>query len=54
MQEFVEQEYKPFPVSIHDDMLDGLARLIEPDYPLIWPDLVEYDEAIEPPVFEDS
>ena len=54
VQEFVEQEYKPFPVSIHDDMLDGLARLIEPDYPLIWPDLVEYDESIEPPVFEDS
>lgn len=54
VQEFVEQEFKPFPVSIHDDMLDGLARLIEPDHPLIWPDLVEYDESIEPPVFEDS
>jgi len=35
---FVQQEYKPFPVSLHDDMLDGLARIAEPDLPLTWPD----------------
>lgn len=34
---FIEEEYKSFPVSHHDDMLDALARLLEPDFPLIWP-----------------
>lgn len=38
MQDFVEEEYVAFPVSIHDDMLDALARLFEPELPLIWPD----------------
>lgn len=27
---FIEEEYMPFPVSVHDDMLDALARLAEP------------------------
>lgn len=34
---FVEEEYMSFPVPVHDDMLDSLARLLEPDLPLIWP-----------------
>jgi predicted phage terminase large subunit-like protein len=34
---FIQQEYKPFPVSLHDDMLDALARIAEPDLPLTWP-----------------
>lgn len=34
---FVEEEYMAFPVPIHDDMLDSLARLAEPDLPLVWP-----------------
>lgn len=34
---FIEQEYKAFPVPIHDDMLDALARIEEPDFPLVWP-----------------
>lgn len=34
---FVEEEYMAFPVPIHDDMLDSLARLAEPDLPLTWP-----------------
>lgn len=38
VNDFVEQEYKAFPVSAHDDMLDALARLLEPDYPLKWPE----------------
>ena len=37
VNEFVEQEYKAFPVSAHDDMMDALARLLEPDFPLVWP-----------------
>ena len=34
---FVEEEYMAFPVGLHDDMLDALARICEPDLKLIWP-----------------
>jgi len=34
---FVEEEYYPFPVGLHDDMLDALARIAEPELKLIWP-----------------
>lgn len=34
---FVEEEYMAFPVGLHDDMLDALARICEPDLTLIWP-----------------
>ena len=27
----VEEEYVAFPVSRHDDMLDALARIVDPD-----------------------
>lgn len=37
VQVFIAEEYKAFPVSIHDDMLDSLARIAEPDIPLQWP-----------------
>lgn len=54
IQEFVQQEYKPFPVPIHDDMLDALARICEPDLPLIWPEEMQYDTAdLEPPTYAD-
>lgn len=36
VQDFIEQEYKPFPVGIHDDMFDAISR-IEDMQPLIWP-----------------
>ena len=38
---FVEEEYKPFPVMRHDDMLDDLARLEDEDFKklLAWPQL---------------
>jgi phage terminase large subunit-like protein len=48
IQVFIEQEYKPFPVCIHDDMFDGLARLIEPDHPLVWPESLDLSEVFEP------
>lgn len=35
---FVQHEYKAFPVALHDDMLDGLARIAEPDLDLSWPE----------------
>ena len=34
---FVEEEYMAFPVGMHDDMLDALARMEEPDLSLQWP-----------------
>lgn len=55
IQDFIEQEYKAFPVPVHDDMLDALARIAEPDLPLIWPESVSYSDAeLEPPIYEDS
>lgn len=45
IQLFIDDEYKVFPVSVHDDMLDGLARILEPEmnvqFPMFGPD--EYD-----------
>lgn len=44
---FIQQEYKAFPVAVHDDMLDSLARIAEPDLRLSWPkasdDIRKYD-----------
>jgi phage terminase large subunit-like protein len=37
VHDFVEEEFYPFPVGLHDDMLDSLARICEPDLKLIWP-----------------
>lgn len=37
VSDFIEQEFLAFPVAVHDDMLDGLARIEEPDLDLIWP-----------------
>lgn len=35
---FIEEEYMAFPVGLHDDMLDALARICEPDLKLVWPE----------------
>lgn len=42
---FIQEEYKAFPVGLHDDMLDGLARIAEPEpeFALKWPN----EEAID-------
>lgn len=37
VRSFIEEEYMAFPVGLHDDMLDALARICEPDEKLIWP-----------------
>lgn len=34
---FINQELLAFPVGVHDDMLDALARIAEPDMALVWP-----------------
>jgi hypothetical protein len=43
---FVEEEYKPFPVGGHDDMLDSLARILDDEMPADWP--MEYVEEERP------
>ncbi len=40
VQDFIEEEFVAFPVSAHDDMLDAMARILEPDLPLVWPQYV--------------
>jgi phage terminase large subunit-like protein len=37
VNDFIEDEFCAFPVGIHDDMLDALARMEEPDLKLVWP-----------------
>ena len=37
VQAFIEEEYLPFPMSGHKDMLDSLSRIAEPDISLVWP-----------------
>lgn len=45
---FIEEEYVSFPVSIHDDMLDALARLCDEALCAIWPMLEETEEDLKP------
>jgi predicted phage terminase large subunit-like protein len=44
---FIEEEYMAFPVGLHDDMLDALSRIAEPELKLIWPQ--EAKPYVEPP-----
>ena len=37
VKSFIEEEYAAFPVGLHDDMLDALARIAEPELSLVWP-----------------
>jgi hypothetical protein len=41
VQAFIEEEYKAFPVGLHDDMLDALSRMLDPEMTVIWPKYVE-------------
>lgn len=45
---FVEEEYYPFPTSLHKDLMDSLSRIAEPDMKLIWPKEIKA-EYIPPP-----
>lgn len=37
IQAFIEEEFKPFPVALHDDMLDAASRLMDEDMQILWP-----------------
>jgi phage terminase large subunit-like protein len=34
---FINDEYKPFPVALHDDMFDMISRICDADMNVIWP-----------------
>lgn len=38
VQSFVDEEYKSFPVGLHDDMLDSAARILDEALRAVWPD----------------
>ena len=39
---FVEQEYKPFPVAVHDDMFDAISRICDAELMTAWPQPQEH------------
>ena len=41
VRDFVDQEYTSFPVSHHDDMMDCLARITDPDLGATFPKIVK-------------
>ena len=47
---FIEEEYFPFPVALHKDMLDSLSRIAEPDLTLVFP--MEAKPKKEPPPYQ--
>jgi phage terminase large subunit-like protein len=47
VQTFINEEYIPFPVATHDDMLDALARFLDPlphEFPMPYADNDEDEE----------
>jgi phage terminase large subunit-like protein len=56
VRDFVEEEYAAFPVAEHDDMLDMLARLLEPNLQLAWPrqrEETSVEQVVEPISLDD-
>jgi phage terminase large subunit-like protein len=37
VQSFLNEEYRPFPVGLHDDFFDMLSRICDPEMAVIWP-----------------
>lgn len=40
VQDFIHQEFLSFPVSQHDDMLDCMARILDPKLNVMWPKII--------------
>lgn len=47
-QSFINEEYLNFPVSLHDDMLDSLARITDEEMQLKWPKFIEKEDRYAP------
>jgi hypothetical protein len=39
IQQLIDDEYNPFPVSVHDDMLDAMARITDHDLHAVFPEI---------------
>ena len=52
VRSFVEEEYAAFPVGVHDDMLDSMSRICEPDLKLIWPKEQKPEYVPPPPQYD--
>lgn len=37
VESFIREEYNAFPVGLHDDFFDALARICDPDLGVVWP-----------------
>jgi predicted phage terminase large subunit-like protein len=37
VQAFIEEEYKPFPVPVHDDLFDAISRILDDAMAVAWP-----------------
>ena len=48
-QVFINEEYLSFPFSKHDDMLDSLARITDPNVELIWPEEITFGDTFFEP-----
>lgn len=44
VKSFIEDEYSAFPVSTHDDMLDCMARILDPDLKTKFPRLIKKEK----------
>lgn len=48
VEEFIEEELSSFPVGLHDDMLDSMSRICEPELKLLWPKHANYWKRANP------
>jgi predicted phage terminase large subunit-like protein len=44
VQKFINEEYKAFPVALHDDMMDTMSRITDPEMNISWPRPVETED----------
>jgi predicted phage terminase large subunit-like protein len=45
---FIEEEYLPFPVGVHDDLMDAVARIVDQDLTAAFPkQMVNYTTALD-------
>lgn len=42
---FVEEEFKTFPVPVHDDMFDAMARILDEPLGVVWPRIPEEEKS---------
>jgi predicted phage terminase large subunit-like protein len=46
VQEFLDDELTTFPVGAHEDILDDMARVLDPDFPAVFPRIDDVDRQL--------